>query len=148
MTGIDFFVAGVPVPQGSMKGFFRGGKIVITSANKNLGAWRQAVMFAAQSTGARIKPDTAISVIADFYLPRPKSVVQKILHPFRKPDLDKLIRALFDGITDAGVWDDDSRVCLVLAAKYYADESHPCGVSVLILERGDEDAAISKRFIA
>ena len=36
------------------------------------------------------------------------------------PDLDKLIRAVQDGITDAGLWRDDSLVAVIYAQKVYA----------------------------
>jgi Holliday junction resolvase RusA-like endonuclease len=39
-----------------------------------------------------------------------------------KPDVDKLIRAVLDALTDAGVFRDDSRVVQVSATKIYADK--------------------------
>lgn len=52
-------------------------------------------------------------------------------HPARAPDLDKLVRAVLDACTDAGVWPDDSRVVHLQATKRYDDEQR-AGVEVQI----------------
>jgi crossover junction endodeoxyribonuclease RusA len=45
-------------------------------------------------------------------------------HVTTMPDLDKLVRAICDALTDAGVWKDDAQVVNLMAAKRYAT-SHP-----------------------
>ena len=74
----------------------------------------------------------ALSLSCIFILARPKTV--KRLLPFVKPDLDKLIRALCDALTQSGVWVDDAQVTQVKASKVYASPSnHPIpGVIVSI----------------
>lgn len=55
-------------------------------------------------------------------------------YPSTAPDLDKLIRAVFDSITDAGtVWSDDSQVVRVVASKIYADGDSSPGVTVRVV---------------
>ena len=39
--------------------------------------------------------------------------------PHVKPDLDKLIRAMNDSLTDARVWGDDGQVTTISARKIY-----------------------------
>ncbi len=59
----------------------------------------------------------------DFYLERPKTVKpsDRAL-PIVAPDLDKLVRAVGDGIGQSGlIWGDDSQITEILARKYYAD---------------------------
>lgn len=61
-----------------------------------------------------------------FYLERPASIsMSKRPFPIVPPDVDKLVRAIGDGLTDAGVWGDDSQVVLLVASKEYADAQEP-----------------------
>lgn len=125
-------VYGDPAPQGSKNAYRRGGKVLLVEANKALKPWRDSVtLHARRYTGAHTgnKP---LSVRYVFYLPRPKSVRRP--HPHVKPDLDKLIRAVNDGISAAGVWDDDSRPVTMTATKRYADEANPPGCLIRIEE--------------
>lgn len=131
-----FFVPGIPVPQGSKKGFSaRGSRFVqIVDDNKaTLRPWRAEVARIAAAAwvyGRRL--DGPVRVECAFVLPRPKSVRRE--YPHVKPDVDKLLRALFDGITDAGlVWTDDSRVVQVEASKVYGEVP---GVHVTIMAIG------------
>lgn len=68
---------------------------------------------------------------AEFNFVRPKS--SKRDYPSVKPDLDKLERALLDGLTDSGVIWDDALVVSMTASKRYADRPH---VRVLITDMG------------
>lgn len=130
IVATTFFVAGVPIPQGSKKGYRRGPGVQIVDDNKKtLLPWRAEVARVAEATWAYGAPiDGPVRVAVAFVLPRPKSVKRD--RPHVAPDIDKLLRALFDGITDAGVvWADDSRVVEVEATKHYGDVP---GVHVVI----------------
>ena len=49
------------------------------------------------------------------------------------PDLDKLIRAVGDGVaTDAGLLKDDSRIVSINAEKRYCVEPEPFGALIMI----------------
>ncbi len=130
--GMTFFVPGVPVPQGSKTIRRHGDKAWLTDVNdKSLKTWRKTVNQAAtEAMGEHPPLDTAVIVHAKFYLPKPPSVKRD--QPHVKPDLDKLLRALFDSLQPCFV--DDSRVTNVTAAKEYATEIGP-GVLVTILEK-------------
>jgi Holliday junction resolvase RusA-like endonuclease len=108
---VSFTVLGKPEPQGSSRGFVRGGRVVITSANKKLKPWRQEVSGCAMVAIAGkqfVKRPTPVSVEALFLFERPKSV--KVgMDKVSKPDLDKLLRALLDSLTGI-VFEDDSQV--------------------------------------
>jgi Holliday junction resolvase RusA-like endonuclease len=54
--------------------------------------------------------------------------------PIVAPDLDKLIRAICDSLTDAGLYRDDSQVVTITAAKRYCPEGQPPGVHIVITE--------------
>lgn len=118
-----FFVAGVPVEQGSKKAFVVGRRAVIVDNNKDrLKPWRAEVTRVARATWSYGRPiEGPVRVVASFVLPRPKSVRRE--YPSVRPDVDKLLRALFDGITDAEVvWRDDSQVVSVETSKVYGAE--------------------------
>jgi Holliday junction resolvase RusA-like endonuclease len=138
VNGVTFFVAGVPVPQGSKTAYVVGKRAVLTDANKTvLKPWRAEVTRVARASWAdRARlVDVAVQVVATFVFERPKSVKRPV--PSVKPDVDKLARALLDGVTDAGVWKDDSQVTDLRVEKVYGAAP---GVHVVI-SRADEPLA-------
>ena len=109
---IEFFVDGLPVPQGSMKVI--NGR-VIHNKGSELAAWRSAIALTARNNGARPIPDPVFIEIK-FYLPKPRTV--KRAEPSVAPDLDKLVRAVLDGLT-AIAYVDDGQVTEIAAQKAY-----------------------------
>ncbi|HLP97629.1 MAG TPA: RusA family crossover junction endodeoxyribonuclease [Sideroxyarcus sp.] len=123
-------VYGDPAPQGS-KRHVGNGRMV--EASKKVGPWRKAVSEAVDGLALFEPLDGPLEVDVTFYVPRPRSV--KRMLPHVPPDLDKLLRGLFDALTIAGVWVDDSLVVRVYAAEFYADIEPPgCEVSVARVE--------------
>ena len=52
--------------------------------------------------------------------------------PIVAPDLDKLLRAVGDGIGQSTlIWGDDSQICEISARKHYADDRAPGAVIVI-----------------
>jgi crossover junction endodeoxyribonuclease RusA len=135
MSSLEFDVVGVPRPQGSKSGFVRGGRVVMVEASKGLPLWRDLVVSAAKQ---RIEQtefqliDGPCILEAHFFLERPKSVTR--LHPHTMPDLDKLLRAIGDALTIAGVFADDSRIIEINASKSFADQ-RPAGVHIHLKEK-------------
>lgn len=124
---IEFWVAGVPVPQGSHS-VFNGH---VTDANPKLRAWRKTVAAAATVALAGrdgFDPEDALFILLDFYMPRGKTV--RRARPNVKPDGDKLLRAVCDSLTTARVWFDDSRPVTHHVEKWYADDQP--GVRVVV----------------
>lgn len=112
----SFFVKGRPVPQGSMK-FIRPG-VMIHSRSQELALWRADIARNAELFG--FKPvASAVKVELDFVMNRPKSA--KRVFPSVKPDLDKLIRAVLDGLTGVA-YEDDSQVILIQSSKTYGEK--------------------------
>ena len=130
---IAFTVFGVPIPQGSMKAFMRPGMRfpVVTADNKRTKSWRQAVVDAAREQLADASPlEGPVGLGVEFFLPRPRSAKKDVVLPAKKPDLDKLVRAIGDALTAAGVWRDDSQVVSVGAWKVFAASSRdPMGAA-------------------
>lgn len=73
--------------------------------------------------------DEPCEAVINFYLPKPKTVDRAL--PTVPPDLDKLVRAVFDSLKDAGVVADDSRIVRVSARKLYAQGIEP-GASISV----------------
>lgn len=126
MSKLAIKVAGEAKPQGSKTGFInpRTGKVILTEASKGLKPWRQIVsdqvrlQAAAQNWQIAVK-DQALKVRISFGLKQPIKLLRA--HHTTKPDLDKLIRAILDGITQAGnVWADDSQVIELISSKHYS----------------------------
>jgi Holliday junction resolvase RusA-like endonuclease len=111
-TTISFFVAGEPVPKGSTKSFaFRrnNGKLGVatTNANPKTEGWELRVASEAQKIGQTKFFTEPVGVGMQFLLTRPKSVsVKNRPYPTKKFDLDKLQRAVLDGLTGTLIEDD------------------------------------------
>lgn len=142
MSDLSFWVPGIPQPQGSTKSFRGRGRaahrIITTSDNDELRPWRNAVTWQAQSHRVALGVGP-VHLGLTFYLPRPKGHFGKAgnLLPSApryhtvKPDLSKLVRAIEDSLTDAGVWRDDNQVAITHSSKNYAD-SLPPGVEIRV----------------
>lgn len=130
-------VFGRPAPQGSKRyiggSSKQGGRFI--EASKYLPAWRKAITLAASEqieNKGWAKDTNPIAIEVTFYLERPATIpVAKRPWPIKPPDLDKLLRGVLDGLTDAGVWDDDGQVVKITAWKVYADTRDPgCEITV------------------
>jgi len=119
---LEFTVSGRAIPQGSKKGFIVGRRVVLVDDNKDLlKPWRATVRDAAEmALAGRTGFTDAVYMLVDFHLPRPKSVRRKL--PTVPADLDKLIRAIGDALTDSGAVKDDSLIVTIHANKVYADD--------------------------
>jgi len=128
---VAFQVYGLPVPQGSTRAFVVKGRPIITSTSKGLPAWRHLVSSEAQRH-ARTPFEGPVAVQLEFSLPKPKSAPKKrFTYPTKRPDLDKLVRSVLDGITHVLVRD-DSQVVSITATKEYG----PPGVHIIVEEIG------------
>lgn len=137
---MSFFVAGKPIPQGSMKAF---GKNLVHSSSKELNAWRDAIGWTAK---AHFKEplEGAVMLIATFYLPKPKSAKRDL--PFVKPDLDKLIRAVGDALTGIA-YIDDSQITHIFTSKIYG-EAGGARLEVIRAQGGAGIDALDARLLA
>lgn len=128
---IEFFVEGIPAPQGSKNGYKRGKHIVLVESSKKLPEWRKRVSAEAQRVmGNKPFIEQPVEVLLDFVMPCPKS---------RKPgswmetpaDLDKLIRACGDSMSKI-VYKDDSYIVKIGASKRRANVGEPTGVHIKV----------------
>ena len=108
----QFFVSGKAVPQGSLK-FINGHAIHVRA--QDLALWRADIARVAKLSHIQ-KAEEGVEITLTFVVTRPKSV--KRLEPHTRPDLDKLIRAVLDGLTGVA-YEDDGQVTKVIAQKQY-----------------------------
>ena len=126
---VEFFIPGVPAPQGSKTAFVVGKRAIVTDANREkLKPWR-GIVTAHADLGVTF--DCPVSVELIFIMPKPKK--PRWSTPAVKPDVDKLVRAVFDGLTDAGLLADDARVVHLLATEMYTEPGEPVGVYVKVV---------------
>jgi len=120
---ITFTVYGRPEPQGSTKAFIPKGwkRAIITSDNRKLKPWRQELTRAAIDANIGneiIERNTPVCVRMDFYLARPQSLAKRFERPTKKPDIDKLTRAVFDSLTGT-IITDDSQIVELMVGKWF-----------------------------
>lgn len=148
MTALTFRVDGIPAPKGSTKAMRHRttGRVIVTETNPHTRPWAALVRDAAyqvrpSATGSDLPPSitpmpfprgTAVHLSATFLLPRPVSLPKKVLAATKKPDLDKLLRAVKDALTGV-LWSDDSQVVTITAGKRYAATEEGPGVSIAVV---------------
>lgn len=126
---LHVFVPGKPAAQGS-KRHVGGGRLIEQS--KAVAPWRTSVSWhvAQAHTGAPL--DGALRVVLDFVMPRPSSTPKtRTPAAVKRPDLDKLTRAMFDAMSGI-VWRDDSQVVDVTARKRIASVDEQPGARVRV----------------
>lgn len=145
--GLVITVYGRPVTQGAIRSLGKGRPSVHANAER-LRPWREAVKQAALDALAAPAPghsaavdvhqllDSAhsrshgrlegpVSVAVAFTFDRPKSAPRsRPCWPITRSsgDLDKLVRAVLDALTDAGVWRDDAQVVRLQASKAHVGD--------------------------
>lgn len=122
---IEFTVPGIPRPQGSKSHFGNG---IMVESSKFVANWRSLVSLASRDAmrGLQVaRKPSVVAVTAEFYFDRPQSHYTKaglretaVTGHTSRPDVDKLLRAVLDAMTGI-VFQDDSQVRIVGAAKYY-----------------------------
>lgn len=133
---VQFACLGVPQPQGSKSfmGFANNGRAIMAESAADLPSWRAAVAWAAKAA-MRHQPRMSGPLLArlDFVLRRPVNLPKTKPTPpaVKKPDADKLARAVLDSMTRV-VYDDDSQVVDVHATKRTAEVGEKPGVYIRI----------------
>lgn len=136
---VTFTVPGLPAPQGSKTPMITPGtdKVYLKESSPNLPAWRDLVMLFAKRAWKRqpLLKDVPVFVRIEFILKRPAGLKGKPTPPAikRVGDLDKLERAVYDGITGAIISDD----CIVIEnsnKKRIAEPGEPTGAIITVRE--------------
>lgn len=133
----SFWAGGTPQPQGSKRlgrNKATNKPVLIDDNDAKLKPWRTIVAMRARAAWSGRPPMTGpVELQLTFWLPRGSTV--RRWRPTVKPDLDKLTRAVFDALTTAKVWKDDSQAVSVQVSKHYAEAGMTGpGVSVVLRE--------------
>lgn len=144
------FVAGQPAPQGSKTNYGKGRMVEDNKATK---PWREDIRAAIQrySDGtAYFERDQPLVLHLRFVFRRttamPKRATGRGGKPTKptpphtkRPDLDKLARAVCDAVTSSGLWYDDNQVTRFgTLEKRYAEigETPGCWIHIEVDKRG------------
>lgn len=129
------FVPGAAAPQGSksFKGRLPNGRARMVESSKALGPWRERVALAVHAD----KPPMMTGAVAaslEFVMPRPVSTPKRRTPPaVKKPDLDKLERAILDALTGIA-FRDDSQVIDLHGRKRLAEIGETPGVHIELVD--------------
>ena len=143
---IEVFVEGDPQTKGSYM-VIPGNRYPIAQRSKALRVWEKAVREGVE--GFSLIPGPVV-VGLDFHLPRPlikkvrpqhKDPLKRHPVPERYPDVDKLTRAVLDGLKKGEAYEDDARVILLLADKLYADPTG-CDIKIWGIQEVWEDPTV------
>ncbi len=142
-------VNGIPAPQGSKRHVGNGRMIEQSQA---VGPWREAIRAQTQVATALVSgPWRAMTGPVDvsliFRFPRPKGhygtgrnagklkpSAPQFPATRRRGDIDKLVRAVLDGITQGGAIADDGLVVMLDAVKLYPVDGQAPGADIWIRE--------------
>ena len=127
ITGINasFFVNGKAVPQGSLK-FINGHAIHVRA--QDLALWRADIARIAR-TVINEPAEEGVEIYLTFNVRKPKTVNRN--EPFIRPDIDKLARAVLDGLSGVA-YKDDEQVVKLTAIKQYAETE---GVQIRFVDK-------------
>jgi crossover junction endodeoxyribonuclease RusA len=128
---LELFVSGRPAPQGSKKHVGNG---VMLEMSKAVAPWRTTVAWHAAQAHRTAPLDGPLRVEFAFVMPRPTSLPKRKATPphIKRPDLDKLARAVMDALTGV-VWRDDSQVNDLHPTKRYAELDEQPGVHIRVV---------------
>ena len=149
----EFHVFGRAVPQGSVRPVVSAttGRTFVKQ-DPRVRDWRALVRDAAQQAGVALCSAARVEIAVEFA--RPKShygsgknaETRKPTAPRRptgKPDVDKLARAILDGLTGVAYLD-DSAVVVLQIRKQYADMGTPERTTVVVERLDDRIAVIAQ----
>jgi Holliday junction resolvase RusA-like endonuclease len=117
-------IAGHPAPKGSRTHFRNGGS---KESSDRCKPWVEAVAYSARAnrpTGRPLDPPYEVELVFSM----PKGQRPKYGWPTKDGDLDKLVRACLDGLTQGGLIVDDRHVTRIVTEKCFG---HP-GVALKI----------------
>lgn len=135
---VAFTVPGEPHGKGRHRSCIRGGRIATYTPTKTAN-YESLVALTAQAAMRGIAPidgpcivemEILVAVPASWSAKKSSAALAGTIHPTKKPDIDNVEKAIFDGINGI-VWRDDSQVVEVRTRKRYAET--PC-VRVSVVE--------------
>lgn len=140
---VQFYVPLPGAPQGSKIGSIRTNKstgkqhVIMRESSAKVKPYREAVKRCAIAAG--LTPKYGPISLTVVFVRKAKANAPKSYTPFvtTLPDIDKQLRALFDGLTGVA-YRDDGQVCHVSASELYPNENFP-NVGTYIVVRAGKD---------
>ena len=135
MTDLVVWIPGEPRGKGRPR-FARMPKGVRTYKDARTESYENLVTLAAtRALASRIGTfdSRPVSVAVTAYLRKSKNRKKTDRYPTKKPDVNNVVAAILDGLTQAGVWVDDSYVAELHARKLWATTDQEPGVRVRIV---------------
>lgn len=125
---IEFTVYGEPTAQGRPRFAMVGGHARAYDPAKSRD-YKQAVRAAALEVKPKALLDGPLRLNVTIYKAPPKSMAKKRramalaheIQPTTKPDIDNIIKAIFDSLNKL-IWYDDSQIVILHVSKWYSDE--------------------------
>ena len=132
----EAWVSGVPKAQPRARAFSRGGRVRMFDPG-TASAWKEEVALELRRHRPSKPIERPVMLCVEFFMPRPlrlqrRQDPEEAILMTAKPDVDNLLKAIMDALTDDGWWDDDALVCTVVASKSYAAKNASSGARIQI----------------
>ena len=141
MSELRITVEGIPKGQPRVKACIRGKHAGVYDPG-TADDWKSCVRAAArEAMGARPVILAAVGLHVVFRMPRPKAHFDKVgdvrerytLAPHvQKPDLDNLVKAVQDALTDVGLWQDDAQIVMTIASRVWCPRHARSGCDITL----------------
>jgi Holliday junction resolvase RusA-like endonuclease len=134
-------VPGIPVGKGRPRMSVRGGHAMAYTPEKTVRYENLVRTTFVNAYPDAVPLDVPVKVIVDAEFPIPKSWSKKkrkdAFYVTKKPDIDNIIKSVFDGLNGVA-WTDDAMVSIVEARKKYTDQMPACYITITTLEEKNE----------
>ena len=134
-------VPGIPVGKGRPRMSVRGGHAMAYTPEKTVRYENLVRTMFVNAYPDAVPLDVPVKVIVDAEFPIPKSWSKKkrndAFYVTKKPDIDNVIKSVFDGLNGVA-WTDDSLVAVLEASKRYTEQMPSCCITIVGLEEKNE----------
>jgi crossover junction endodeoxyribonuclease RusA len=129
---LDTFVPGRAAPQGSKRHVGHG---ILVESSKAVAPWRTTVAWSVSQVWKDGPLTGEVQVELEFVMPRPAGTPKRRTPPaVKRPDIDKLARAVLDALSKV-VWADDSLITDLHPTKRLAEIGEQPGCYVRVRQR-------------
>lgn len=130
---IRFFVAGIPKAMSVGGHHVRNPKTGAVFTTRRHEEWALVVGQVGR-TYAPPKPlEGPVSILVQFWMPRPKSAPKRVVFPQTRPDVDNLMHKLTDQFNGV-FWLDDAQILDQVTRRRYTDPEQKPGLEFMVVE--------------
>lgn len=139
---VECFIRGRPLPQPRARATWHNGRPVWYTPG-GVNAWKRTVQITLLQAGLpprEVRERGAVHLETRFAFPRPRTQYRAAGHlrpdaptfHVQRPDLDNLLKAVMDALTETGAWHDDAQVFSVRAARQWCESIETAGCHLVI----------------